>query len=95
MNYVCDSAFHLLHVQRVRDIRYLDDSGRNMPRRGVLAQSLYNLTQVFEKARYSKHEISSDDKDKAIKCLSEIITAPVLNPVEGLGNEPPGEGINR
>lgn len=41
--------------------------------------TLYDLTQIFEKARYSKHEINSEDRDKAIRCLNEIISAPVVN----------------
>jgi len=41
--------------------------------------TLYDLTQIFEKARYSEHEINSEDRDKAIKCLNEIISAPVIN----------------
>ena len=40
-------------------------------------QSLYALTQIFEKARYSTHEISSEDKENAITYLSEIISTPV------------------
>ena len=53
-------------------------------------ESLYVLTQIFEKARYSPHNISSDDRDKAIKCLSEILSAPV----ENIGSEKPREGPN-
>lgn len=53
-------------------------------------ESLYALTQVFEKARYSKHEVSGEDRDKAIKCLSEILSAPV----ETLEREPLREGGN-
>ena len=55
-------------------------------------ESLYSLTQIFEKARYSTHEISSDDKEKAIKCLSEIISTTVENPVETMQTEPLREG---
>lgn len=43
----------------------------------ISPDTLYNLTQIFEKARYSKKNISLDDRDNAIKCLNEIITAPV------------------
>ena len=43
----------------------------------VSPESLYNLTQIFEKARYSTHDINVEDRDKAIKCLNEIIAAPV------------------
>lgn len=53
--------------------------------------SLYELTQVFEKARYSPHEISSEDRDKAIKFLSEILSAPVESVEE---KELPQEGSN-
>jgi len=48
-------------------------------------QSLYTLTQIFEKARYSTHEIDSDDRDKAITCLKEIVSAPVDN---GINEQP-------
>lgn len=57
----------------------------------ISPESLYILTQIFEKARYSKHDISSEDRDKAIKCLNEILNAPV---VENTVSEPPREGSN-
>lgn len=57
----------------------------------ISPESLYILTQIFEKARYSKHDISSEDRDKAIKCLNEILKAPV---VENTVSEPPREGSN-
>jgi hypothetical protein len=43
----------------------------------ISPDTVYNLTQIFEKARYSKKNISLDDRDKAIKCLNEIIAAPI------------------
>lgn len=43
----------------------------------ISPDTLYTLTQIFEKARYSKHEINVQDRDQAIKCLNEIIAAPV------------------
>jgi hypothetical protein len=57
----------------------------------ISPESLYILTQIFEKARYSKHDISGEDRDKAIKCLNEILKAPV---VENTVSEPPREGSN-
>jgi len=58
-------------------------------------ESLYALTQIFEKARYSKHDVSSEDRDKAISCLNEIISAPVgETPVENVENVPSREGTN-
>jgi len=35
---------------------------------------IYDLTQIFEKAKYSTHEINNDDKEVAIKCLNNIIS---------------------
>jgi hypothetical protein len=59
------------------------------------SESLYTLTQVFEKARYSKHDVSSEDKDKAISCLNEIISAQVEEtPVENVENVVSREGTN-
>jgi len=58
-------------------------------------ESLYSLTQIFEKARYSPHEINSDDKEKAIKCLSEIILTTVENPAETMESESLREGNNQ
>ena len=58
-------------------------------------ESLYALTQIFEKARYSTHEISSDDKEKAIKFLSEIISTTVENPAVTMETESLREGNNR
>ena len=43
----------------------------------ISPNSLYELTQVFEKARYSKHEIDSNDRNKAIASLNEILAAPL------------------
>jgi len=56
----------------------------------VSPENLYALTQVFEKARYSPHEISSEDRDKAIKSLREILSAPVQN----VETEPQREDTN-
>jgi len=47
----------------------------------ISPEGLYTLTQIFEKARYSKHEIIIEERDKAIKCLNEIISNPVSSPV--------------
>jgi len=58
-------------------------------------ESLYSLTQIFEKARYSPHEISGDDKEKAIKYLSEIISTTVENPAETMEAESLREGNNQ
>ena len=55
-------------------------------------ESLYSLTQIFEKARYSQHEISIEDKEKAIKCLSEIISANSENTAEAIPVALPREG---
>jgi len=54
----------------------------------ISPERLYTLTQIFEKARYSKHEIGIGDRDKAIKCLNEIISNPVNIPVnpQSVGN---------
>lgn len=52
----------------------------------ISPDTLYNLTQIFEKARYSKQDISQDDKEKAIKCLNEIIAAPVNIPINTQGD---------
>lgn len=43
---------------------------------------LYDLTEIFEKAQYSIHDIDIDDKNIAIKCLNEIISTE-KNIVEG------------
>ena len=43
----------------------------------ISPDTLYTLTQIFEKARYSTHNINVEDRDKAIKCLNEIIAAPI------------------
>ena len=43
----------------------------------ISPQSLYTLTQIFEKARYSKHRIDINDKNNAIKCLNEIMANPI------------------
>ncbi|MCX6666419.1 MAG: DUF4129 domain-containing protein [Euryarchaeota archaeon] len=40
-------------------------------------ECLYDLTKVFEKARYSRHEINERDREKAIQCLRTIVFAPV------------------
>ena len=58
-------------------------------------ESLYSLTQIFEKARYSPHEINSDDKEKAIKYLSEIISTTVENQAETMEAESLREGNNQ
>jgi len=47
----------------------------------ISPEGLYTLTQIFEKARYSKHEIDINDRDKAIKCLNEIVANPINIPV--------------
>ncbi len=59
----------------------------------ISPESLYTLIQIFEKARYSKHEINSQDKDQAIKCLNEIISRP-LNLQNQQPNMPPGSSPN-
>lgn len=55
----------------------------------ISPESLYNLTQIFEKARYSTHDINLQDRDNAINYLNEIIAAPVNipvnNPVQNAG----------
>ena len=43
----------------------------------VPPECLYDLTKMFEKARYSNHEISENDREKTIQCLSQIVFAPV------------------
>jgi hypothetical protein len=53
----------------------------------VSPQTLYTLTQIFERARYSSHPISSEDRDQAIRCLNEIIAAQVHNPAEDEQNK--------
>lgn len=52
----------------------------------VAPETLYTLTQIFEKARYSKHPINIEDKNKAIQCLNEIVSRPAIieNPDESL-----------
>jgi hypothetical protein len=42
----------------------------------ISREKLSSLTEVFEKARYSNHEITVDDKDKAIESLREIMGSP-------------------
>ena len=37
-------------------------------------ESLYALTQIFEKAKYSTHEININDRDKAVSSLNEIMS---------------------
>lgn len=44
----------------------------------VPPETIYTLTQIFEKARYSKHEVNVDDKNQAIQCLNEIVSQPPL-----------------
>lgn len=46
----------------------------------ISPENMYTLTQIFEKARYSKHEISIQDRDKAIKCLNEIVSTNIPPP---------------
>ncbi len=50
----------------------------------IAPETLYTLTQIFEKARYSKHQININDKNQAIQCLNEIVSQPVAmeNPEE-------------
>jgi hypothetical protein len=43
----------------------------------VPPENLYDLTKVFEKARYSSREISESDRAKAIRCLRKIVFAPL------------------
>jgi hypothetical protein len=52
----------------------------------IKPESLYNLTQIFEKARYSKHEIGIQDRDNAIKYLNEILSAQINLPTQQPGN---------
>ena len=40
-------------------------------------ENLYDFTKVFEKARYSSREINEKDREKAIRCLRNIVFAPV------------------
>jgi hypothetical protein len=54
--------------------------------------NLITLTQIFEKARYSTHEINSTDRDNAIKCLSELISVPLNKPAESEEKQPSTEG---
>lgn len=56
----------------------------------ISPEGLYTLTQIFEKARYSKHNIDVEDRNNAIKCLNEIISNPVNLPVnpQPVGNPP-------
>ncbi|MBN2065705.1 MAG: DUF4129 domain-containing protein [Candidatus Thermoplasmatota archaeon] len=56
-------------------------------------ESLYSLTQIFEKARYSPHDITSEDRDRAIHLLNEILIAPVEHVPEP-EQEPTREGTN-
>ena len=42
-------------------------------------QRLYELTRIFEKARYSPHDIDLKDKEAAIELLREIMNAPLVN----------------
>jgi hypothetical protein len=53
-------------------------------------ERLYDLTKIFEKARYSTHDISSGDQQTAIHCLSAIINASVKQPTMA----PPREDTN-
>jgi hypothetical protein len=43
----------------------------------VPPENLYEFTKVFEKARYSSREINENDREKAIRCLRNIVFAPV------------------
>ena len=45
----------------------------------IKPENLYALTQIFEKARYSNHEISSIEKEAAIESLNEIVNAQIVN----------------
>lgn len=56
-------------------------------------ESLYSLTQIFEKARYSPHDITTEDRDRAIQLLNEILVAPVEH-VPEQEQELTREGIN-
>jgi len=46
----------------------------------VTDECLINLTKIFEKACYSKHEIDVYDRDKTIQCLDEILSSLVNTP---------------
>ena len=61
----------------------------------VSPEGLYTLTQIFEKARYSKHEINVEDKDKAIKCLNEIISTTVNAPATSQVVQNPNQNNNQ
>ncbi len=61
----------------------------------ISEENLYTLTQIFEKARYSTHEISNDEKEEAIKCLNEIITIDVEKPSDEIESESLREGNNQ
>jgi len=56
-------------------------------------ESLYSLTQIFEKARYSPHDVTGEDRDRAIQLLNEILTAPVEH-VPAQEQEPTREDTN-
>jgi hypothetical protein len=43
----------------------------------IAPETLYTLTQIFEKARYSKKPININDKNQAIQCLNEIVSQPI------------------
>ena len=45
----------------------------------IKPENLYALTQIFEKARYSNHEISNIEKEAAIESLNEIVNAQIIN----------------
>lgn len=46
----------------------------------VAPERLYDLTKIFEKARYSTHQISPEDQQTAISCLQAILSASTTQP---------------
>jgi hypothetical protein len=65
------------------------------PHLKISEETLFTLTQIFEKARYSTHEISSTEKEKAIQCLNEIISLPIENSDDEIEPESLREGNNQ
>jgi hypothetical protein len=62
------------HFQTPREFAMSIRNYLNLP-----PENLYSLTHVFEKARYSEHEINNYEKEKAINALNKIVNSEIIN----------------
>ena len=62
------------HFQTPREFAMSIRNYLNLP-----PENLYSLTHVFEKARYSEHEIDNYEKEKAINALNKIVNSEIIN----------------